>query len=178
MIGKFWRAKMKELRDCVNIFQMKIFWNKKVLLRECKRHTDRGVSCTPSVTWGGVPPLAGVPPPSQVWKGWGQGVPRWGTHCQGGTPLPGLTGVPKVGYPLARVPLQPHLTGGYQRWGTPWQGYPPSQVSWGLPEVGYPQQGYLPPGRGTPSPQVWTDKQSETITSRLVLRTRSVIKKI
>ena len=79
-------------------------FHKKVLLRERKRHTDRGVSSTPSVTRGGVPPPPGrgtpqpglmgegvpevrYPPPSQVWQG-----------------------VPEVGYPwldLAGVPPPP-----------------------------------------------------------------------
>ena len=34
---------------------------KKVLLRERKRHTDCGVSSTPSVMWGGTPPGRGTP---------------------------------------------------------------------------------------------------------------------
>ena len=61
-------------------------------------------------------------------------------------------------------------------WGTPrdltWLGrafqVPPPGWTW----LGYPPPG---PGRVPPPPlRVWIDKQSETITSRLVLRTRSV----
>ena len=72
--------------------------NKKVLLRERKRYTDRGVSSTtrdggwgvpPGQVWqvgtlGGVPPRVRVPSPSQVW---------WG--------------IPKVGYQLSRHPPPP-----------------------------------------------------------------------
>ena len=55
------------------------FYYKKVLLRERKRHTDRGVSSTSSVVLpGGGYPLPGVPPC------WG------GPPCQGG---------PAMGYP-------------------------------------------------------------------------------
>ena len=55
--------------------------NKKVLLREHKRHTDRGVSSTPSVTRGGV-----------------------SSPQQGSLPARSDEGVPKVWYPLAGVP--------------------------------------------------------------------------
>ena len=66
--------------------------NKKVLVRELKRQTDRSVSSTPSVTQGGLPP-AGVPPARS----------DRGVSPQGYSPWPGLTG-------------------GYPRWGTPWPG--------------------------------------------------------
>ena len=63
------------------------YWNKKVLLRERKRHTDRGISSTPYQ----VPfPAGGTP--HQTWPG--------GTHPWGGTPpwvppsLSDLDGVP------------------------------------------------------------------------------------
>ena len=92
--------------------------------------------------------------------------------CTGGAP-------PAGGYP------HPDLAGGE----VPHPGgYP---ISEGYPHLGYPPVwtwlGYPPsgPGRGTPHPiwtwlvypppQVWTDKQSVNITSRLVLCTRSVI---
>ena len=124
------------LQHFEGVFQCKpIQTYKKVLLRERKRHTDRGVISTPSVTQGGVPPIR-VPP----------------ARSDGGT-----QGAPLLGYPRARS------DGGYPRWCTP---------------IGSPHQG-MPklagPGRGTPSLQVWTDQQSETITSRLVLRTLSVM---
>ena len=99
--------------------------NKKVLLRERKRHTDRGVSSTPSAVLSGgrgVPTLAG-------------GVP---TLAGGYLPWPWGTYLGRRG-------------GGY----LPWPG--------GYPKVGNPPP---PPGCG----------QTENITSRLVLRTRSVIK--
>ena len=99
--------------------------HKKVLLGERKRHTDRGVSSTPSVTRSGVPPPArlrpggtqgGVPP----WPG-PMGVPEGGyPPPQSGYPPPG----PMGGTPI-RVPL-PGLTGGYPRWGTtPIRVFPP-----------------------------------------------------
>ena len=110
--------------------------NKKVLLRESKRHTDRGISSTPSVTRGGVSPKSGYPPARSNGE-----YPRWGTPHQG-TPWPGLTGVPKVRYPLSGTP-QPHLIG------------VPLARSNGGTQGGVPQTGYpLPqPGlTGTPQP--------------------------
>ena len=41
---------------------MKLFPNKKVLLRERKRHTARRVASTPYVVLSGYPPQAGYPP--------------------------------------------------------------------------------------------------------------------
>ena len=88
--------------------------------------------------------------------------------------------LPEVGYPPTGVPPHPGLMGGYPSWGIPHQGIPhqgtppPSQVQWGVPEMGYPPPSWLDLAGVPPLPQVWTDKQSETITSRLVLRTRSV----
>ena len=145
---------------------------------------------------GGVPPSRGYPliggTPSQVW----QGYLRWGTigrgyPSAGGTPGQVQLGVPEVGYPPAKS------DGGYPKWGTPSRGYPPiggtpparsDRGIWGgVPPAGVtPQQG-VPLARsnwgylrwtwldlaGVPPLQVWTDKQSETITSRL-LRTQSV----
>ena len=79
--------------------------NKKVLLREHKRHTDRGVSSTPFVTRGGVPPpQQGYPPPAR---------------SDGG--------LPKVGYPSGRGPPA-RSAGGYPRWGHPPTGVPLGQV--------------------------------------------------
>ena len=75
---------------------MKTHLNKKVLLRERKRHTDRGVSSTPSVILYevGYPPPIGVPPGKVRW-----GVPKVG-YPHRGTPQPGLTGgggTPRLG---------------------------------------------------------------------------------
>ena len=61
--------------------------NKKVLLRECKRHTDRGVSSTPSVILYEVGYLPPRGTPHQVRPG----------------------GVPKVVYPLSGYPPRPGL---------------------------------------------------------------------
>ena len=56
-------------------FSVLLLRNKKVLLRECKRHTDRSVSSSPYVilspgwTWLGYPPgwiWLGYPPPPQL----------------------------------------------------------------------------------------------------------------
>ena len=102
--------------------------NKKVLLRERKRHTDRGVSSTPhAVLSGGAPTLVG-----------------------GGGVVPTLA----RGYLL-------WLGGTYLGWGG-------TDLGWGdLPWLGVPTLAGLPPGCG----------QTENITSRLVLPTRSVMKK-
>ena len=116
--------------------------NKKVLLRERKRHTARRVVSTPSVVLTGyppgrVPPRQGTPP--------GPDLARRGTLC---------------GYPSSRVP--PVLTWpggtlpGYTPWqgtlqqGTPWQGTPgrvPHRQ--GTPHAGYPL-GRVPPWTGYP----------------------------
>ena len=112
----------------------KIIFNKKVLLRERKRHTARRVVSTPSVVLPGYPPQAG-------------GVPDLGTPL-GGVPDPGTPpgGVPGPGYPpggyLTRVPPP----GGYLTW------VPPPG---GVPDTGTPPGGV--PDRTPPSP-LWTDK--------------------
>ena len=122
-------------------FPYKCIYNKKVLLSERKRHTDRGVSSTPSVILYEVryPPRPGLT----------GGNPRWGTPCLG-TPWPGLMG----GTP------QPGLTRGTQ--GTPRSdlaGLPPIGPCWGTsPSRGTP----VGPGKGIPPsvlagvPPVWT----------------------
>ena len=89
--------------------------NKKVLLRERKRHTNRGVSSTPYVSQSGVPP-------GQVWLG--------GGGTRGGVP-------PRRGTTPARSDR-----GGVTQGGVPPAGYPHGQVWQGVPEVGYPRQGY------------------------------------
>ena len=71
--------------------QPKALKNKKVLLRERKRHTDRGVSSTPPVNQSRVPPRAGPPRQGYPWPGLMRGYPRWGTPWQGYPPTgPGL----------------------------------------------------------------------------------------
>ena len=124
--------------------------NKKVLLRERKRLTDRGVSST--TRWDTPPPSEY--PPSQVWRVGGYqrwGTPHWGTPSQvwwgtwgGVTPPSGVQwGHPPSGYPLASFDGAPEVgypmlgsDRGYQRWGTPWSGYPPS--GYPPPPSGYP----------------------------------------
>ena len=101
-----------------------ITWNKKVLLRERKRHTACRVASTPHVVPTGYPPSQGTPP--------GQGTPRPG--------YPPARVPPWPGYPLARVPPSQ---------GTPparvpphWPGYPPpagpGRVPPRLDLAGYP----------------------------------------
>ena len=92
-----------------------IVCNKKVLLHERKRHTDHGVSSTPSrVTQGRVPLGKGTPLARSD-----RGYLRWGT------PQPGLMGIPKVGY----LP------------GQTWLGYPPPIWTWpGYPPTGVDRQ--------------------------------------
>ena len=126
---------------------------------------------------------------------------RWGTYpgqvqlgggcTQGGVPpvrVPPHLG-PMVWYPRWGTPLARSDWGEYLRWGTPHWGTPPARsdagyLRWGTPCQGTPHLGNPPrlagsgwgyPGWGSPPRQVWADKQSETITFPLVLRTRSVI---
>ena len=90
----------------------------------------------------------------------------------------------EVGYPPPSGTPPPPMArsnrkGGYPRWGIPPSGYPPARSNRGYPRWGTRRSGYPPPqlagpGRLPPPRQVWIDKQSETITSHLVLRTRSV----
>ena len=115
--------------------------NKKVLLRERKRHTARRVSSAPRYAGGGrypIPGLGGVPhprskggTPSQVW---GVLSPR-----SGGVPSPRSGGLPSPrsgrGTPsqVWGVPHPDLVRRGYPldlRWGTPqnWDGVPPSQT--------------------------------------------------
>ena len=134
--------------------------NKKVLLRERKRHTDRRVASTLFVGWGGhiipgggsphldlagggVYPIPGGTPgyaPIWTWLGWypWQGVPQ-------GTPILTWPGVPHPwGVSLAGVP---------HPWGYPgvpscldqargvphsWWGYPHLDLARGYPMVGVP----------------------------------------
>ena len=101
---------------------IKLFVNKKVLLRERKRHTDRGISSTR------------LPPPQQGYSlGRSDRVYlRWGT--------------PHQGYPRARSDRGciwgTHWT---------WLGYPPVGPGWGIPIsdlAGYPPSDLA----GVPSP--------------------------
>ena len=73
------------------LMSTKKFINKKVLLRERKRHTARRVVTIPSVVLTGYPPIL-------TWPG---GYPAWGVPYLGtppaGYPLPGR--VPLAGYP-------------------------------------------------------------------------------
>ena len=124
-------SKPKKHRPVVEIEQ-----NKKVLLRERKRHTARRVVSTPSVVLPGYPPQQGTPP-----------ILTWpGGYLTRVPPRPGYPpgGVPDQGTPLARIP-PPSWPG---RGGT-WPGYPPARVPpWGGTWPGYP------PGQGTPPARV------------------------
>ena len=81
--------------------------NKKVFLRERKRHTDRHVASTPVVLTrgGGATPSLGSTPVTPSPSGPGRGTPPpckagWGTPPSGpswGTPHPRLDGVPGGG---------------------------------------------------------------------------------
>ena len=122
---------------------------------------------TPPGGVGGYPDLGTSPPPG------GGGYPDLGTPPGGyltrtpwgGTrtwvPPPPPGGVPGPGYPPGGVPDPGYPPGG----GVPDLGTPPGGYLTRVP----PRGGYLtrtPPGGvpGPPSPPVWTDKQSETIT--------------
>ena len=86
--------------------------HKKVLLSECKRHTDRGISST--TRWG-TPPPSGYP--HQVQWGVTQGTPI-------GYPLPGPMGGTPIG-------VSPHRVPPGQVW--TWLGYPPPGPGWVSP---------------------------------------------
>ena len=62
---------------------IKVYNNKKVLLRERKRHTARRVASTPYVVLTGYPPRQGMPP--------GQGTPPAREPPRPGYPPPGWT---------------------------------------------------------------------------------------
>ena len=136
--------------------------NKKVLLRERKRHTARHVSSAPSVVLsqggGYLIPGQGLPIP-------GQGIHHPWT---GGTPS--LAGVPSC-WPVLGYP-----------WGGTWDqslGYPLGRDLGPVtgvtpPERTWDQWKYYGMEMGYPLPQVWTDKQTETITIP-ILRMREII---
>ena len=121
--------------------------NKKVLLRERKRHTARRVVSTPSVVLPGYPPGGGTrtPPPGGL-----PGPPQGGT--QSGTSPWGGTRTPPGGVP-GQVPLPP--------WGKGGSGYPPGGVPSQVPPnpggVPWPPRvllllSYLGTPRGVPGP--------------------------
>ena len=112
------KNKDTQLQDWRQNFATQYPLNKKVFLRERKRHTDRSVSSTPSVTRDGVLPLPrqGIPP---------AGVPPWQGYPParsdgGGWVPPGQAqrGVPEVGYPRQGYPPPP----AGPSWGTPLPG--------------------------------------------------------
>ena len=113
---------------------MKGYINKKVLLRERKRHTARCVASacyaalSPDVGWRGYPIqswMGGTP----YHEGWGPPSAGWGTPC-----LDLGRGYPHLdlgrGYPLCT-----------------WDGVPPCQEGWDTPQS--------TPGMGVPPP-IWT----------------------
>ena len=117
--------------------------NKKVLLRERKRHTDRRVASTLFVGWGGAHhPWRGYPSSG---PGRGGGIPNpWGyprvcSHLDLAGVVP-LAGVPQ-GTPIWTWPGVPHP------WGVSLAGVP---HPWGYPPVWTRLGGYPIPGGGTP----------------------------
>ena len=139
-----------------------ILINKKVRLRERKRHTNRGVSSTPSVVLMGRgypgPPLSGpgwgeVPIPDRGYPGTPPSGPGWvppiwtwpgGTHTWRGVPIPGggrgYLGTPSSG---------PGWGGGTH----PWWGYPGNPC---LDLARHPQS-----GPGQVPPQTWPGTPSD-----------------
>ena len=182
---------------CANLVSVllgpKLTANKKVLLRERKRHTARRVVSTPSVVLpgyppppGGVPdqgtPPGGVPDPGTPPGGYLTWVPPLGGYLtrvpprgtrvppQGGT----WPGYPPGGY-LTRVPPRGGTWLGYPPGGT-WPGYPPG----GVPDPGTPRGGTWPgyPPGGVPGPPLppGVDRQTKwNYYLPVVLRTRAVI---
>ena len=128
-------------------------YNKKVLLRERKRHTARRVMSTPSVVLPGYPPRGGR---GGTWPG----TPPGGVPDPGTPPGGYLTCIPPGGYltwvPPRGVPDLGTPPGGYLTWVPPltrvppqggtWLGYPPG----GVPDLGTPPGGV--PDLGTPPP--------------------------
>ena len=155
---------------------LKIIFNKKVLLRERKRHTARHVASThcatlsnPDLIQGGdpVPGLGGNGPRSEggyLVPGLGgpgpgpEGGVTW-SQVWGGCPVPGLGGYPIQGLGGCPVPGLGGYPipgqGGYpiQTWSGGYSGYPPYlDLGWGTPLPG-PGMGYPPlprPGIGCP----------------------------
>ena len=135
-------------------------FNKKVLLRERKRHTARRVASTPYVVLTGYPPPPRVPP-------W-QGTPPAGYPPWQGTPpgrVPPWQGTPWLGTPRQGTPLP-----GYPpRQGTPLPGYPPSWTWQGnLPWLPHGILGNVAKHYGIRVPPLWTDRQTcvKTLPSR------------
>ena len=92
-------------------------YNKKVLLRERKRHTARRVASTPNVVLTGYPPGQGTPP--------SQGTPPARVPPSQGTPPARVP--PQPGYP----PSQGTPPGqGTSPPGWTWQGTPPPAAPW------------------------------------------------
>ena len=141
--------------------------NKKVLLRERKRHTARCVANTPYVVLTGYPPREG------------SGYPPGGVPSQ--VPPRG-PGTPPGGYPVRYPRGSPGTPPGGTQSGTPGglgthpPGGVPGQVPGGVrvPPGGYPVR-YPPGGTRTPPPPLWTDKHLWKQYLPVVLRTRAVI---
>ena len=115
--------------------------NKKILLRERKRHTARRVSSTPSAphpwlgvqTWPGYPFLPLLPSSAPFLPGWGMTpVLTW----LGYSPIQPGQGTPHPD--LARLPA-PQKGPGTSRWGTLLEGHGTSRSimgwRWGTPLV-------------------------------------------
>ena len=147
---------------------MKRKQNKKVLLRERKRHTARRVVSTRSVVLPGYPPRGGVPGqvpprgvprPSQVPPGGypvrypPRGYPDPPRGTQSGTPPGGTQTRTRSGTPLGGYPVR-YPPGGSTRSGTPprggtWSGTTPREGTWsGTPHGGV--TGQVPPLGGYP----------------------------
>ena len=126
--------------------------NKKVLLREHKRHTARRVVSTPSVVLTGYPP--GRVPPILTWPGGTLpgyppgGVPpvlTWqGSTPQQGTSHPDLAGGCTLpGYHWQGTP-HPNLVRGYPTWVPPILTWPGGYPTWVPSQHCTPQPGYPP----------------------------------
>ena len=133
--------------------------NKKVLLRERKRHTACRVVSTPSVVLPGYPPRGGRGVSDQVPPQGSRYPPQGGTRS--GTPLGG-SGYPPGGYPVRYPPGGlgtprggPGTPQGGTQSGTPpgGLGTPPGGVGWGgvrVPPLGGTWSGTPRGGLGTP----------------------------
>ena len=144
--GSPWQGFHPQKFSTFRIFLRTHVRNKKVLLRERKRHTDCGVSSTPSVVLPGEGGTPGRHPP-----GWGtpnpdlaKGLP-WVGPLAAVPPIPTwLVGTPGR-HPLAAVPLVLTWLGGYPRWAS-LAGVPPhpDQAGGGFTLGEYPLAGVTP----------------------------------
>ena len=155
-LSAFFRQKKGDSRDIPKSLSQNSNLNKKVFLRERKRHTTRSVASACFANGGGVPhPLLDGGYPIKSWMGGGYPIQSWmggrypiqswmgGTPsclgCGGGHPIQSWTG----SYPIQSWMGYPPSA----EWATSiqtWDGVPPCpDLGWGTPPS-RPGMGYFP----------------------------------